>query len=207
MQDFALSPLPSGSGLNDLASVLIGDLDFDELSLEKRSNQSLKTVDEVERFTLSEDLSETEKAVHLLSPSGIDIQRLSLNLTELCKSSPDDFYNKISPALTELVKLHCSPELHQHLATSFIQLLSSTEPPSQRLVNSRLIPLLQITLSLDTQTAEIWLPVLEFLIPLSKPELVKSELFKEVVTEFSPLSKPVETRKIAALAVGYRVVS
>ena len=198
----AAVPLPSGSGLNDLASVLIGDIDFDDLSLEKRTTQ-LKTVDEVERFTLSENLSETEKAVHLLSQNGTDTQRLSIDLLSLCKTNPEDFYNKVTPAIIELIKLHCSRELHHHFVQGIIKILKSNSH-SSRLINSRLIPLLKNCLTLaDTQTAEIWLPVLEYLIPLARPELIKNELFTAIITEFSPLSKPVDYRKIAASAVGY----
>ena len=105
--NYSAAPQPSGSGLNDLASVLIGDIDFDELSLEKRTTQ-LKTVDEVERFTLAENLSETEKAVHLLSPNGTDTQRLSIDLDSWFRkwTIPVSGLNPLKPLFLAVCRLY-----------------------------------------------------------------------------------------------------
>ena len=69
---------------------------------------------------------------------------MSIDFADLCRGYPDEFYNKVAPALLDLLKVPISPQLHESFVASLKELLTvQHDHISQRLINTRLVKCLQ----------------------------------------------------------------
>ncbi|XP_052697105.1 serine/threonine-protein phosphatase 4 regulatory subunit 4-like isoform X3 [Crassostrea angulata] len=176
--------------------------DLQDLQLD-RPAKGLKSVEELEKLTVDEHLSDIERSVYLLS-SGQEVQRISVihNLPDLLRDteSHDECMRRVVPKVREV--LHLAQTDMQLAATSaFLQILQKNLVPIQNYSQTFLQTILNSVDSKDPDVASAWLDTLLDVIDLLPKEVIKKEILGSAISK-GQLAQSVQSRLACCRILG-----
>ncbi|KAJ3047170.1 Serine/threonine-protein phosphatase 4 regulatory subunit 4, partial [Rhizophlyctis rosea] len=151
----------------------------DELKL---SNRLYKTEEEIERFTVDENLGDVDRAIHLLK-NGAAIQKSSVitALPSLLEDHNSETRTRVLPTILEAIPSE-SHDFQVAVGKTLIQLFSkSLLPPKAAMMVVAVAK--KMIASRDNETVEIWTDVMIAAIKSLPLETIENEILPEVLLE------------------------
>ncbi|XP_037359875.2 serine/threonine-protein phosphatase 4 regulatory subunit 4 isoform X2 [Talpa occidentalis] len=191
--------------------------DLQELAVvERPERRSLKTPEEIERLTVAEDLSDTERAVHLLRSqpfwkltagniincAGQDIQGTSViaNLPFLMRQNPAETLRRVLPKVREAL-LVAGVEMQVTAAMSFLTILQEESVSVHTYAHSFLQLILLHLEHRDAGVSNAWLETLLSVIEVLPKETLRHEILNPLVSK-AQLSQTVQSRLVSCKILG-----
>ncbi|NXY21012.1 PP4R4 phosphatase, partial [Atrichornis clamosus] len=176
--------------------------DLQELTIiERPVRRSLKSPEEIERLTVDEELSDTERAVFLLS-SGQDIQGTSVvaNLPVLMRQNPAETLRRVLPKIREVLHV-AGVEMQLTAAVSFLTVLQEESVSIHTYSHSFLHIILQNLEHRDAGVSNAWLETLLAVIEALPKETVRHEILNPLVSK-AQLSQTLQSRLVSCKIMG-----
>nr|XP_044630830.1 LOW QUALITY PROTEIN: serine/threonine-protein phosphatase 4 regulatory subunit 4 [Equus asinus] len=198
-----MHPPPPGAAMDFSQNSLFGYMeDLQELTIiERPVRRSLKTPEEIERLTVDEDLSDTERAVYLLS-AGQDIQGTSViaNLPCLMRQNPAETLRRVLPKVREVLHV-AGVEMQLTAAASFLTVLQEESVSIHTYAHSFLQVILLHLEHRDTGVSNAWLETLLSVIEVLPKETLRHEILNPLVSK-AQLSQTVQSRLVSCKILG-----
>ncbi|XP_062568664.1 serine/threonine-protein phosphatase 4 regulatory subunit 4-like [Saccostrea cucullata] len=176
--------------------------DLQDLQLD-RPTKGLKSVEELEKLTVDEHLSDIERAVYLLS-SGQEVQRISVihNLPDLLRDteSHDECMRRVVPKVREVLHV-AQTEMQLAASSAFLQILQKNLVPIQNYSQTFLQTILNSVDSKDPDVASAWLDTLLDVIDLLPKEVIKKEILGSAIAK-GQLAQSVQSRLACCRILG-----
>ncbi|XP_056021405.1 serine/threonine-protein phosphatase 4 regulatory subunit 4-like isoform X8 [Ostrea edulis] len=176
--------------------------DLQDLQLD-RPNKGLKSVEELEKLTVDEQLSDIERSVYLLS-SGQEVQRISVihNLPDLLRDteSHDECMRRVVPKVREVLHV-AQTEMQLAASSAFLQILQKNLVPIQNYSQTFLQTILNSVDSKDPDVASAWLDTLLDVIDLLPKEVIKKEILGSAIAK-GQLAQSVQSRLACCRILG-----
>ncbi|XP_078315308.1 serine/threonine-protein phosphatase 4 regulatory subunit 4-like isoform X3 [Crassostrea virginica] len=176
--------------------------DLQDLQLD-RPAKGLKSVEELEKLTVDEHLSDIERSVYLLS-SGQEVQRISVihNLPDLLRDteSHDECMRRVVPKVREVLHL-AQTEMQVAASSAFLQILQKNLVPVQNYSQTFLQTILNSVDSKDPDVASAWLDTLLDVIDLLPKEVIKKEILGSAIAK-GQLAQSVQSRLACCRILG-----
>ncbi|KAL8608669.1 hypothetical protein ACOMHN_002898 [Nucella lapillus] len=174
----------------DGPGVLIDDLQ--ELNLD-RATKPLKSLEELDKLTVDEQLTDIERAVYLLS-SGQEVQRISVitALPALLKDCHDECMKRVVPKVREVLHV-AQQDMQLAAASAFLQILQEKLVPLDVYTNTFLKTVVTCVDNKDPEAAAAWLSTLLDVIGILPTEIIKSDILSIAINK-GQLQQPVSVR-------------
>ncbi|KAL6602392.1 ARM repeat-containing protein [Neocallimastix californiae] len=167
------------------------------------SNGALKSEEEIKNYSLNETLNSIERAEYLIK-NGIFLQKeyVYSSLVSLAKDDFEGTKNIIFPLILNCIKDE-SINLQRKFGESFLEMIKENLLDDDIL--SQFIPIikefLQSTTNKDDEFVDLWILILNEMIPILSEETISNQLVSEMKTNID-LSRPTEFREMCARIMG-----
>lgn len=186
----SFSSSPSFRIRMDIAGNLTDE--FQELNLD-RPAKAAKSLEEIEKLTVDEKLTDIERAVYLLS-AGQEVQRVSVitALPNLLKDNNAECMRRVVPKVREVLYV-AQQDMQLAASTAFLQILQDKLVPLQNYTQTFLQTILTSVDSKDAEVSAAWLGTLLDVIELLPSDVVKKDILGIAINK-GQLQQPVSVR-------------
>lgn len=153
-----------------------------------------KSNEELESLTVSEELSDIDRAVYIIQSSRNESQQLSVvnNLPNLLQSNNAECLEKVVPRVQEMLTV-AEPDIQVAASTAFLQILQKELVPVQSYPQMFLQTILNSIDNKDPDISNAWLGTLLDVIDLLPKDVIKKEILTAAVAK-GQLSQSVPAR-------------
>ncbi|ORX42459.1 ARM repeat-containing protein [Piromyces finnis] len=167
------------------------------------SNGALKSEEEINNYSLNETLNSIERAEYILK-KGVFLQKeyVYSSLVSLAKDDAEGMKNIIIPLILKNIKDETT-NIQKIFGESFLDIIK--ENLLEKQIIGQFIPLikefLQSTKKKDDEFVDLWIKILNEMIPILPEDIISSQLISEMKSNID-LSKPTEFREMCARIMG-----